>query len=154
MKKVCKLVKLTVVAVAIWQTIASYYKDKKFKEEFDTTKWFDKFKVIFNNLFDLNKRFFAQIKDIDLQQTYNDAKNFIEDNLAKINLKIDELKENLNNLKEDKLIPLLKDLEEKSEEFKEQIKSNIDDISEKIKLEEKVKIIEEKIKEMKKKFNN
>jgi hypothetical protein len=47
----------------------------------------------------------------------------------------------------------LKDLEKKSNDLKNQLKSQINDISEKVKLEEKVKMIESKIDQIKEKFS-
>jgi t-SNARE complex subunit (syntaxin) len=153
MKKLVNFVKWSALAIALGETIASYYKDEKFRKNLETAKGFDKCRVIFNNLIDVNKKFFTEVKWIDFESTYNDAKSFIEDKIAKINLKADEILSHINEFNDWKIKPILKDLEKKSNDLKNQLKSQINDISEKVKLEEKVKMIESKIDQIKEKFS-
>ena len=62
LKNLLKTVKFTVVAVAIWETIASYYKDEDFRKSLQQAKGFDKCKVVFNNLIDVNKKILKLIE--------------------------------------------------------------------------------------------
>ena len=152
MKKVLKTLQLLVVATAIWETVASYYKDEKFKEKLGKAEWFDKLKVIFNNLVDVNKGFLEKVKLVDYKGTYIEYKDYAESKLNDINIKLDELKQKLVSAKDEKILPFVKELEGKLNEYKKEIEEKVEDVKEKIKLEEKIKIVKSKIEEVKGKF--
>lgn len=153
MKKICNFVKIWVIWTLLGETVASYYKDKEFKEKFDNAKGFDKIKVIFNNLIDVNKKFFTELSSVDYNLKYNEFKSKVEENIDHFNKKLDDIKENISNYKEEKISPVLEDIYNKANEFKEKIENEAINLSEKYKLEEKLTEVKEKISKIKENLN-
>ena len=149
MKKICNTIKLIAGAVAIWQTIASYYKDEKFKNNLEQAKGFDKVKVMFNNLIDLNKKFFTEVKEVDYKWYYNEYKDILVQKTDLVKEKIENIKEQAQQIRDDKVLPILEDLQQKAENIKSQIEDKVVDIKEKAKLEEKLEQIKEKAEQVK-----
>ncbi len=128
MKKICKFVRLWIWALALWETVASYYKDENFRKNIDEAKWFNKCKVIFNNLVDINSNLFSDVKEIDYKTKYNkykdiadtkysEYKEIVDSKINDINEKIDFLKTEWDKLNQDKLQPLLNDVQTKYNEI-------------------------------------
>jgi len=110
MKNICKYIKLTVCAVAIGETIASYYKDEDFRKKVNEANGFDKCKLIFDNLIDLNKRFFIDVKSVDYKSMLDSKINYIDE-------KLDFLKKEADRLNSEKIQPILSDIMKKYSEI-------------------------------------
>jgi len=152
MKKLCKVVKVTVVAVALGETVASYYKDESFRRKLKNAKGFDKCKTVFNNLFDVNKKFFTEMSSVDYNLQYNELKSKIETNINEFNEKLDDIKSNINDYNEETVKPNLNDMYVKVNEFREKIEDEVISLNEKYKLEEKLEMVKEKISDIKSKM--
>jgi len=164
MKKICKIVKFAVIATAIGETIASYQKDEKFRENLSNAKGLDKLKIVFSNLVEVNKNFFEQAKQIDYKWKYEQAKQVVWEKVENIssvlwekldilNEKVDFYKEKALDLKKEKLDPVLEELSEKAENLKKQIEEKVDNVKEKVKFEEKLEKVKKEINEIKEKFS-
>ncbi len=148
----CNMVKITVAAIAIGETIGSYYKSNDFRVKLNSSKGFDKVRVVFNNLLDVNKKFFTEASSVDYNARYNDLKLNLEYKINDINLKIDNIKENINDYSEEKLKPTLNDMYIKANEFREKLEDEAVGLNERYKLEEKLDIVKEKISDLKSKM--
>jgi len=131
MKKICKFVKLWVWALVLGETIASYYKDEKFKNNLHQAKWFDKCKVIFNNLVDVNKKFFSDVKSVDYDNIKKEYKDLLDIKIEYINEKIDYIKKEWKKLNQDKIQPLLDDIQTKYSEIIDIVWKEKDELLEK-----------------------
>ena len=150
LKNVCKYVRLAAVAVALWETVASYYKDKNFKESLDSAKGFDKCKVIFNNLIDVNKKFFSDAKSVDYNAYVEEYKDLLNDKLVLVWEKIDLLKEQATNIQDEKIKPVLDDLTKKYEELQALAKDKKSEFVEKY--ADKIEFVEEQVNKLKEKI--
>ena len=159
MKKICNLVRLWIGALALWETIASYYKDQSFRENLQNAKGFEKCKVILNNLIDVNKNLISDVKTVDYNSIKNEYKEILDSKIAYVNKKIDYLKTEWDKLNQDKLQPLLNDIQTKYNEVvgivwtkKEALLEKYGPELEKLqtKLNESVDKIKDKIAEIKK----
>ncbi len=116
-----KSMKLFVFAVAVGETIASYYKNEEFKKLFDNAKWFDKCKVVFNNLVEINGNFLKKMKNIDYNTHVDKYKNMLEDELEVVKSKLDDVKEQAGLLKDNTFKPVIDELNKKYEEIRESV---------------------------------
>jgi gas vesicle protein len=148
LKNLCKTVRLVVAAVAVGETIASYYKDENFRKSLNEAKGFDKCKVIFNNLVDVNKRFFTEVKSVDYNSLAEKYKQLFQDKVNFVGSKLEEVKKEVEKLHDEKLKPVVEELTEKYEELKKVALEKKDELSEKY--QDKLELIEEKINEVKK----
>lgn len=117
MKNLYKFVRLWIWALALWETIASYYKDEKFKKDIEKAKWFNKCKVIFDNLIDVNKNLFSDVKSVDYDNLKKEYKELLDSKIVYINEKIDYIKNEWDKLNQEKLQPLLNDVQTKYNEI-------------------------------------
>lgn len=152
MKKLCNIVKVWVVAVAFGETVASYYKDKGFKTKLDDAKGFDKCRVVFNNLLDVNKKFFTEVSSVDYNTKYSEVKSNIEHQIDEFNKKLDNIKLNINDYKEEKISPVLEDIYVKATKFKERIETEVVDLKDKYDLDWKLNNVKEKVSNLKEKI--
>lgn len=152
MKKICNFIKVWIIWTIIGETIASYYKDKDFKEKFDNAKGFDKCKAVFNNLISLNKKLFTEVSSVNYTEKYNAFKENIEGHIDEFNKKLDEIKENMDEYKEEKLSPVLEEIYNKANEVKTKIENEVMDFNERYDLEWKLEIIKEKVSDIKSKI--
>ena len=152
MKKICNTVKIAVIAVALGETIDSYYKDENFRTKLKKAKGFDKFRIVFDNLIDVNKKFFTEVSSVDYNTRYNELKSNIETNINEFNEKLEDIKSNINDYNEENIKPTLNDMYVKVNEFREKIEDEVVSLSEKYKLEEKLEMVKEKISDIKSKI--
>jgi len=117
MKNLYKFVRLWIWALALWETIASYYKDEKFKKDIEKAKWFNKCKVIFDNLINVNKNLFSDVKSVDYDNLKKEYKELLDSKIVYINEKIDYIKNEWDKLNQEKLQPLLNDVQTKYNEI-------------------------------------
>jgi len=152
MKNIYSTLKFWIIAIAFGETITSYYKDKDFKTKLDNSEGFDKIKILFDNLFDINKKFIRELSSFDYNLKYNKIKDNIEKSLNEFNEKLDQIKENINNYKEEKISPVLEDIYAKANELKGKIQYETENLNEKYKLAEKLDTIKDKIANLSKKM--
>jgi len=100
-----KLVKYSILGVLVWEFVSLYYKDKEFKKDFDDSKWLDRAKITFNGLVDLNKKLLWDASGFDY-------KTFFEEKVSLLEEKVENLKESAEVLNEEKIQPLIADLNE------------------------------------------
>jgi len=149
--KICKFIKIWIAGIVIGETIASYYKDEKFRNKLNEAKWFDKCKVIFNNLIDVNKSFFETVKTTDYNALAGKYKSIFQEKVNMVWEKLEVLKQEVEKLNDEKLKPVLEDLTEKYNEIKEILENKKTKLINKH--EHKLRKIEEKINEIKDKIN-
>lgn len=152
MKKIYDVVKVAITAIALGETIASYYKNKEFRTKLNSAEGFDKAKVIFNNLLDINRKFFTEVLSFDYKIKYNEFKTNIESKINELNSRIDDIKSNINSYSEEKIKPILNDIYTKVNQFKEMIEDEVISLNERYKLEEKLNVLKDKISDLKSKI--
>jgi len=117
MKRMCNWIGLWIWAIALWETIASYYKDKEFKNKLDSAKWFNKCKIIFKNIIDINTSFYTDVNTIDYSQKIDQYKKILNKRIDDLNERINYLKNEWEKLNQDKVQPLIKDIQDKYNEI-------------------------------------
>lgn len=154
-----KKIKTILGALLVWQATALFYKDKSFKDKFKDAKWMDKFTVLFDSMFDLNKKLFKDIKEFDYSGEYEKLKSVIFEEKEVVEQKIDTLRNKWDDLNEDKIRPMIKEIEEHTknlsnmiEEKYTELKDKYDDIKDKHEFDEIVDNIKAKTKELKDKL--
>ena len=152
MKKMYNTVKVAFVAVALGETIDSYYKDENFRAKLKNAKGFDKCRTVFNNLIDVNKKFFTEVSSVDYNARYNELKSKIETNINEFNEKLEDIKSNINDYNEENIKPTLNDMYTKINEFREKLEDEVVSLNEKYKFEEKLEMVKEKISDIKSKI--
>lgn len=152
MKKLCRIVKATAIGVLIWQTIASYYKNDEFKNKLNKSKGFDKFRAIFENLLDVNKKFFTEVSALDYDSKYKEFKSYAEKKYSEINIKVDEIRKNIWDFTQEKVNPILKELSEKANDLKIKAETEITSLSDRLEIERKFDAIKSKIEEIRQKI--
>ncbi len=145
-----KTIKLGLLAFLAGQVATLFYKDKTFKEKFDNAQGFDKCKVLFNELLEINKRLFLDAKSVDYSGKLEEIKSKFDTEITKLQQRIEEIKQNYNQFNEAKLKPILEELKQKAESLKIQLENQVDSLKEKYQLEEKLDEIMQKIKSLKK----
>jgi DNA anti-recombination protein RmuC len=145
-----KTLKVGLLAFVAGQVAALFYKDKEFRQKFESAQGFDKCKVLFNELLELNKKLFLDAKSVDYSQKLEEVKSRFEQEINKLQQKIEEIKQNYNQFSQEKLQPILTDLKQKAEQLKEQVDNQVISIKEKYQLEEKLASVMEKIKSLRK----
>ncbi len=100
-----KLVKYSILGLLIWEFVSLYYKDKEFQKDFDSSAWLDKAKVAVNWLVDLNKKLLQDASGFDYKSFFEEKINLLEE-------KVEDLKESADILNEEKIKPLIADLNE------------------------------------------
>ena len=148
-----KYIKIWALSFLAWQIVTLFYKDEEFKNSFKNAKWIEKCKVLFNSLKQLNGKLINDLLSIDYQEKVNDFTKVFEEKRKILEEKLNEIRENINQYKQEKLDVILADLQQKADELKSEINSQIVSLNEKLKLEEKVKKIVEKIEEIKSKIS-
>ena len=143
LKNLLKTAKLAAVAVVIGETVASYYKDEKFRKSLNEAKGFDKCKVIFNNLVDVNKRFFTEVQSVDYNSLAEKYKQLFQEKIDFVGYKLEETKKEVEKLHDEKLKPVVEELVEKYEEIKKVALEKKDKLTEKY--QDKLDFIEKKI---------
>lgn len=149
-KKICWTLRLMASSVLIWQTISLYLKDENFKKDLDEAKSLNKFNVWFKHIVGLNKNFFSWLKSFDYQWNYDKIKWKFEQNIEELNWKLDELKENMQNMSDEKIQPILEDVLDRVNNFKNKAKYEVANLNERYNLEEKFDWIKDKVNELKK----
>lgn len=152
MKKICSIVKVAAISIVIGETIASYYKNNDFKSKLEKSKWFDKCRTIFDNLLEINKRFFTEVSSFDYDSKYKEFKTFAEEKYSELNTNLDEIKKNLWNFNQEKLTPILKDLNDKATDLRKKAETEITSLSDKLELERKFDAVKSKIEDIRKKI--
>ena len=143
LKNLLKTAKLAAAAVVIGETVASYYKDEKFRKSLNEAKGFDKCKVIFNNLVDVNKRFFTEVQSVDYNSLAEKYKQLFQEKIDFVGYKLEETKKEVEKLHDEKLKPVVEELVEKYEEIKKVALEKKDKLTEKY--QDKLDFIEKKI---------
>ena len=145
-----KLLKIGLVSFVLGELITGYYKDEKFRQDCKNAKGFDKCKVAFNYLLDLNKQIFSDAKEVDYKWIVENYKKILDEKLNIVGSKIEELKQQIEQLHEDKLKPVLEDVVKKYEELQKIAKEKKEEFAEKYGPE--LKKLEDKIDELKNKL--
>ncbi len=146
-KNLFKTIKVFAIGVIIGETIVSYYKDEKFRDSFNNAKGFDKCKVLFNNLLEVNKKLFEEVKEVDYKKIVNNYKELLDSKVSDLWEKITELKTEVSKLHEEKLKPVIDELSYKYNELQEAVLSKKDVLVEDY--QEKIKFLENKVNEVK-----
>lgn len=144
-----KKIKLLVWVFVAWQIATMFCKDEKFKKKYNESVSFDKVKVVFSSLIDLNKNIFFKIKDIDYEAKFKLFKKTFDKERIYLESKIEELRMQLDNKNEEILKPKIKDLEDKVLEFRDKAYENAIDIDKKYWLREKSEELIEKVRNLK-----
>lgn len=142
-----------VAAFVLWQVATLFYKDKWFKDKISEAKWTDKLKLVFDELVELNKKMFNDIKDYDYSAKVEDFKSFFETEKQNIENKIKELSEKFNDLNETQVKPFIQDIEARVQALTQIVSEKVSDVNEKYKLEEKISLLKDKINEIKNKVS-
>ena len=142
-----KVVKMWIMGLLVWELIGLYYKDKKFRDEFNKTDWFGKIKLAVKWVVDLNKKFFEDVWSVDYDGYIDKWVEVVNTNMDMLNDKIDFVKNKLTDINKDKVEPMIVDITDKYDE----IRDRIEDLSEDIKYvyEDKLSMIKDKIEHVK-----
>ncbi len=135
----------------IGQIVTIFYKDKDFREKFRESQGFDKVKTLLNELVDLNKNIFIDIKDHNYEESYQKIKEYVETEKEKLESKVEELASKVWQRNEETLQPLIEDIEERIKHLKETTEENVKNLNEKYALQEKLNNLKAKFEEAKKK---
>ncbi len=108
-----KILKIWIASFLLGQATALFYKNKNFREKFNKVNWFDKCKVLFDELLDLNKNIFFDLKEVDYKNEYETVKFKLEEKFKDIENKYNQLKEELKEIWQEKVKPKLEELQEK-----------------------------------------
>lgn len=146
---IMKKIKLIAWAFIAWQIATLFYKDKDFKSKISELDSVEKVKYLFNSLLDLNKKIFFDVKDYDYDNKINLFKSYFDNEKLKLEAKFEELAAQIWKLNEEKLQPLVKDLEEKAYQLKDKVYENVEYFNDKYDLQEKADELVEKIKNLK-----
>ncbi len=147
-----KKLKIAAGAFIVWQVATLFYKDESFRKRFNEVDGFEKAKVLFNNLLDLNKKIFFDIKEYDYQWKSNEIRQMINIEISRAEEKLNELKNSADKINKEKVQPIIEDLEDKSEYIKNSISESYNDLNEKYDLETKYEQLKEKVNELRKKI--
>lgn len=143
-------IKFWIIGLLLGQTLTLLYKDKALRDKLSKNDWFEKIKILVNELVDLNKRIFFDIKSYDYEWKTNEVKAIINMEIKKIEKKIHELKKKASKLNKTQIQPLIAEFEQKASEYsqkayelKDHLNSTIKDLNEKYQIEEKIENIKE-----------
>ncbi len=142
-----KKVKFLVWAFLAWQIATIFYKDESFREKFKNAEWLDKAKVLFDSVLDLNKKIFFDIKDYDYETKIQDIKEYFEHERQKLEEKFEYIKWQADKINQEKLKPMIKQLESDANYLKDKLVENAEYIDDKYEITDKVDKTIKKIKE-------
>ncbi len=142
-------IKYWILWILIWETIALLYKDKELIKKLENKDWFDAIKIIFNDIVDLNKKLFFDVKTYDYDSKINEVKSIIDMEREKLEKKVDDIKDKANKLNNEQIHPLIEEFEEKAQDLMKYAKDTIHDLNERYHLENKIEIVKWKILELK-----
>jgi len=145
--------KLWLLWFILWEIVVLWYKDEELKGKVGA-EWNlkNKISVVFKELVDLNKKIFDDIFDLDYNQRFVDLNSYIDDKMVNINEMIWNLRVRFNDLSEQQIKPMIKKIEDEISVLKEHLRDWVNDVKEKMKLEEKIEFLSTKLNELKDKF--
>ncbi len=147
-----KFLKIWMLSFLAWEVVALFYKDEDFNNKFKNAKWFDKCRILFSSLLDLNKKLFFDIKSVDYKSKVDNLISRIESERRKLEEKVDFIISNIDSFKKEKLDKLVEELNNKLDSLKDQVVMKVDDIKAKYDLENKISSLKDKIEKIKSKF--
>lgn len=131
-----------ILAFLVGELVAIAHKDKQFKKNLQKKEGLERWKYIFQSLFDFNKELVQQAPSL------NEVKAWAQDEYAIITDKVGDLEENLEKRSEEKAKPHLEEIESRFEEYKSKVMAYGNEIN----LDAKIETIKKKIDLLKKKF--
>lgn len=146
-----KKAKFFIWAFLVGQIATLFYKDQNFKKKFNEVEWLEKVKLLFNNVVDLNKKIFFDIKEFDYEWTYYELKDILNNEISKADEKIKQLKDKADEINKEKIIPVLEELEKKADYVQNKLYASYHDLDDKYDLESKYYQLKEKIEEIRNK---
>ncbi len=130
MKNINKKIKALIVGALIGEAIALYYKDEKFKKKLNKSKdWMEKLKTAFNEIIQLNTRFWQDVSSYDYKWEFDQLKEKYLNQLESLNEKIEELKSQIDSLTQQKLKEKLEVLKSQFEQIKQWVMENSSNIA-------------------------
>ena len=125
MKNLGNKLKALAIGALIGEAVALYYRDDKFKKKLSKSKdWVEKLKTAFNEVVELNMRFWKDVSAYDYKAEFEQLKEKYMAQLESLNVKIEELKNQLDSLTQQKLADKLDFLKEQFEQIKQNIFEN------------------------------
>ncbi|UFX83326.1 hypothetical protein [Candidatus Absconditicoccus praedator] len=146
-----KKAKFFIGAFLVGQIATLFYKDQNFKKKFNEVEGLEKVKLLFNNVVDLNKKIFFDIKEFDYEGTYYELKDILNNEISKADEKIKQLKDKADEINKEKIIPVLEELEKKADYVQNKLYASYHDLDDKYDLESKYYQLKEKIEEIRNK---
>lgn len=152
-KAIMKTIKYFLGWILVWQIVTLFFKDKKLTDKiYWAWNLFDWFKILFNEIVDLNKNIFIETKKINFEKNYFEIKEFILKEKEKIEESINQIKSQLWELNENQFKPLVEKVEANYEEYKKKIIEKYDYLKDRVDFDEICDIINHKIKSLKENF--
>lgn len=137
-----------IAAFFFGQILALWHKDRSFKSKLQSATGRQKVKVLFEGLFNFNKRLVVDAKNTDVQANFRELRDFIISEKDRLTDEIAELKESLPTLAHDKATEVFAWLNEQADELKQRLIDFTHEIDEKYHLTTLVEKLKEDIKEL------
>ncbi len=137
-----KKIGLWILAFLVGELVAIAHKDKQFKKTLQKKEGMERWKYIFQSLFNFNKEL------VQSAPTPKEAKARATEEYETLTHNIDHIEKNLHDWTEEKVMPHLEEAQARFAEIKTKAKEYSDDID----LGEKLAVVKQRIDAIKKKF--
>ncbi len=141
-----KQLKRWISALLIWEFVALWHKDANFKKKIKKAQWpASKFKIIFDWLFDFNKKIIDDLQHTNLEEMKGKAINWFEKETLSLEETLSQREANFENRSDEKLPIYLMWLETQFDKFETKALKWKDKIIDDYELESKVQIFKKRI---------